>query len=61
MLKMLKKLVKGEEGQGMAEYGLIMAGIAVVVIVVIYTLGDRLVTLFEDVISSFDAPTTPTT
>ena len=32
MLNMVKRLVREEEGQGMAEYGLILALIAVVVI-----------------------------
>lgn len=31
MLNMFKRLVKEEEGQGMAEYGLILALIAIVV------------------------------
>ena len=56
MLKVLKKLVKSEEGQGMAEYGLILAGIAVVVIAVIYLLGGKIVELFNNVIGKFTAP-----
>lgn len=56
MLKKMKELVKKEDGQGMAEYGLILAGVAVLVIVIIYALGDRLVLLFEQVIGSFDKP-----
>lgn len=49
MLNMLKKLVKNEEGQGMAEYGLILAGIAIAVIVAIGLLGTQLDTLFKSV------------
>lgn len=49
MLNTLKSLLKSEEGQGMAEYGLILAGIAVVVIVAIVALGDRLVELFDGI------------
>lgn len=49
MLKMLKNLVKNDEGQGMAEYGLILAGIAIVVIVAIGLLGTQLDTLFDAV------------
>lgn len=60
MLKKLKELVKKEDGQGMAEYGLILAGVAVLVIVVIYALGDRLVELFRSVVGSFRATTTTT-
>ena len=32
MLERMKGLLRDEEGQGMAEYGLILAGVAVVVI-----------------------------
>lgn len=52
MLSTFKHLLKGEEGQGMAEYGLILAGIAVVVIIAIVALGERLTELFEGI--SFD-------
>lgn len=52
MLNTFKRLVTNEEGQGMAEYGLILAGIAVVVIVAIVALGERLTALFEGI--SFD-------
>lgn len=52
MLNTFKRLLKSEEGQGMAEYGLILAGIAVVVIVAIVALGGRLTDLFEGI--SFD-------
>ncbi|HHV58169.1 MAG TPA: Flp family type IVb pilin [Firmicutes bacterium] len=39
MLEHLKKLLTGEEGQGMAEYGLILALVAVVVIAALQLLG----------------------
>lgn len=35
MINMLKKLVREEEGQTMVEYGLVIAGVAVVVIVIV--------------------------
>ncbi|MEA1961383.1 MAG: Flp family type IVb pilin [Bacillota bacterium] len=47
---MMRRLVIEEEAQGMAEYGLILAGIAVVVIVAITALGGRLTTLFEKIL-----------
>lgn len=50
MLKVAEKLVINEEGQGMAEYGLILAGIAVVVIVAITALGGRLTGLFDSIL-----------
>ena len=46
---MLKRLLYGEEGQGMVEYGLIIALVAIVVIVVLTTMGTRLRTTFENV------------
>lgn len=45
----LMRLVKEEQGQGMAEYGLILAGVALVVIIAIAALGDRISTLLEEV------------
>ncbi|MGE5390085.1 MAG: Flp family type IVb pilin [Deltaproteobacteria bacterium] len=50
MLEVVKRLVINEEGQGMAEYGLILAGIAVVVMVAITALGGRLTGLFDKIL-----------
>ncbi|NLW90424.1 MAG: Flp family type IVb pilin [Syntrophomonadaceae bacterium] len=50
MLEVAKRLVINEEGQGMAEYGLILAGIAVVVMVAITALGGRLTGLFDKIL-----------
>ena len=49
MLAMVKKLWKGEEGQGMTEYGLILALIVIGVIAVLATMGDTLVAKFTEV------------
>ena len=53
MLKMyvdyLKALVGSKKGQGMVEYGLIIALIAVAVIVVLGTMGGKLSTLFGSI------------
>lgn len=46
---MLERLVKEEQGQGMAEYGLILALIAVVVAVALSGLGTRLVNLISSI------------
>ncbi len=54
MLNTLKRLVVEEQGQGMAEYGLILAGVAVVVLVAIFALGDKISALFDSI--SFDPP-----
>jgi len=42
-------LMKGERGQGMAEYGLIIALVAIVVIVALTTLGTKLKAKFDEV------------
>jgi pilus assembly protein Flp/PilA len=49
MLELVRRLVREEEGQGMAEYGLILALIAVVVIAVLAALGNKLKAKFEEV------------
>ncbi len=54
MLNLLKRLACEEEGQGMAEYGLILAGIAVVVMVAITALGGRLTGLFDSILPAAD-------
>lgn len=50
MSNFIKRMVREEEGQGMAEYGLILAGIAVVVMVAITALGGRLTGLFDSIL-----------
>ncbi len=52
MLKIMKKMVKNEEGQGMAEYGLILAGIAVLVIAGIAVLGPKIAAMFVTISGS---------
>lgn len=49
MLNKIKNLVSNEEGQGMVEYGLILALVAVVVIVVLTTMGDKIKNVFTNV------------
>lgn len=50
-MKMFKKLVTDEKGQGMAEYGLILAGIAVVVVVAVNLLGGRISSVFSGILA----------
>lgn len=45
----LKDLVKDEKGQGMVEYGLILALVAVVVITALTLMGGNLKDMFNDV------------
>lgn len=49
MLNLLRRLWKEEEGQGMVEYGLIIALISIAVIVILRTVGEDLVAIFTGV------------
>ena len=53
MLKLISKaqaqFIKNEDGATAIEYGLIAAGIAVAIAVVVFALGDQLELLFTDV------------
>ncbi|MDP4552833.1 Flp family type IVb pilin [Alkalihalobacillus macyae] len=53
MLNKMARLVKEEEGQGMAEYGLILGGVAVVAAGVFFTLGGTIKTMVNDIVDSF--------
>ena len=52
MLKMLQQVLKNQKGQGMVEYGLIIALISVVVIGVLTTMGGNLQTMFTNAASN---------
>ena len=52
MLEKLKQLVIEEQGQGMVEYGLILALIAIVVIVALTDIGENIKDVFEDIAES---------
>jgi len=47
MKNLLKRLYKEEEGATMVEYGLIVAGIAAVALLAVWTLGEAVQGLFE--------------
>jgi len=55
-MNMIKRLVHEESGQGMTEYGLIIALVAVALIVTLVAFKDKLITLFNGI--SLAAPTT---
>lgn len=55
MLNMFKRLVKEEDGQGMAEYGLILALIAVAVIGALGAVGTKLNGHFETISNELGA------
>ncbi len=49
MLTFLKNLFQDESGQGMVEYGLILALVAVVVIVALTFMGDQIKDIFQSI------------
>ena len=57
MLKAIKKLALEERGQGMTEYGLILALLVIGVIAVLVVMGPKLVAQFKKV--SDTIPATP--
>lgn len=59
MLAWVERLWKEEEGQGMAEYGLILALVAVVCAVTLVALGDTISNKFTEVSGKLTPPTTP--
>lgn len=59
VVKMLLRWFKDEEGQGMVEYGLIIALIAIVVIVALAALGPKVRDIFNKVNDELDTATTP--
>lgn len=59
MLTLCKKLWKEERGQGMTEYGLILALLVIGVIAVLVVMGPRLVAKFQSVSDSLNTPTPP--
>ena len=50
----MKKFFKNESGQGMVEYGLIIALVAVVVIVALSALGPKIRDIFNEVNDELD-------
>jgi len=53
MLQIITRLFKDEEGQGLAEYALILVLIAVVVIGVLSALGTEIGGIFNNIIDGF--------
>lgn len=54
-MEFLKKFLKDEEGQGMAEYALILALVAIVVIVALELLGVSITGIFNRTASELGA------
>lgn len=55
----MKNFFKNESGQGMVEYGLIIALIAIAVITALQLLGPAISGIFTDAKTSLDNATTP--
>ncbi len=51
MATLMQRLVREESGQGMTEYGLILALVAVVVIGALVAMGNELKTIFGNVVT----------
>lgn len=51
MMNMLKWLSAEESGQGMVEYGLILAFIALAAVTALSAVGQKLVPFFEDIVN----------
>jgi len=56
MLEHVKRFMTDQEGQGMAEYGLILALIAVVVIGALTTLGGQIEKIFDKTGEKMEIP-----
>ncbi|GLB31528.1 hypothetical protein LAD12857_34510 [Lacrimispora amygdalina] len=52
MMNKLMRMVKNEKGQGMVEYGLIIALVAVVVIGALTLMGDNISGKFDEIVTA---------
>ena len=57
MKNLLTTIIREEEGQGMVEYGLIIAGIAIAAIAAIALLGPKISNMFTNIGNKMDNPT----
>lgn len=56
-MNLLRRLIREEEGQGMVEYGLIIALVALLAIGALNALGLRLDEVFRDIVARLVLPT----
>lgn len=54
MLKKFSAFLRDEEGQGMVEYGLIMALISIAAIAVLVLIGPKITTIFTNASTALD-------
>ncbi len=57
MMNTLKALVRGEEGQGLTEYGLVLGIIAVAVVALIGTFRDEIVAIYTQAVADIQSRT----
>jgi pilus assembly protein Flp/PilA len=60
MLNKIKYFVMEEDGQGLSEYGLILAGVVVVAVAAVALLTGQLNTLFTEIKAKLVVPAAPT-
>jgi pilus assembly protein Flp/PilA len=60
MLNKVKGLVKGQEGQGMTEYGLVLGLIAVAVVGTLFALKNEIIAIFGDALKVVQSRNNPT-
>ena len=53
-MKLMRKILANKKGATAIEYGLLAAGIAMAIAVVVFQFGDRLETLFSDATDQLD-------
>lgn len=58
MKNLFTRMMREEEGQGLVEYGLIIAGIALAAIVAVYLLGPQISDFFTEIGTQLEGPTT---
>jgi pilus assembly protein Flp/PilA len=54
MLEKMKNLVVEEEGQGLSEYGVLLAGVVVVVVAAVALLKTQITSLFTDIFKNLN-------
>lgn len=55
MQKLLKNLVRDEQGQDVIEYALLAAGISIVIIPIAPQIGDQLTTVYNNILNAVTA------
>ncbi|MCC7304794.1 MAG: Flp family type IVb pilin [Alphaproteobacteria bacterium] len=51
-MRLLHKYLRSEEGATVVEYALLAAGVALSIVLIVFTLGDQILAIFEYLLSS---------